>query len=243
MKKGLTIVLVVLAVVIAGAAYVGYRAIGFVKEIVASCKAGCVWEQNGNGPLVRGSGHVVTENRQVAPFNAIRLESSAAVTITRGDAQNVAVTSDDNLLEFLLAEVKDGTLHLAYQPNRSFRGTSAHYRITVVDLRDITLRGSGNVRADGLAGAGVSAAISGSGNMQLSGRVDQLTLAVSGSGNLDAGALQAKSANVSVTGSGNATVNATDTLDAKVSGSGDIRYLGTPKLTQHVSGSGSIKPK
>ena len=139
--------------------------------------------------------------------------------------------------------MKDGTLHLAFQKDKSFVATTAVYRITVADIRDIRVSGSGDIQADKLDGAELSARVAGSGNIRLSGRADNLTLAISGSGNLDAGALQAKSATVSVSGSGNATVNATDTLDASVNGSGDIRYLGAPKLTPQISGSGSIKKK
>ena len=243
MKKVMLIVLVILVGVIGGAAYVGYTLLQTVKSAVASgCGNGCVREDHG-GPIVLGSGHVTTESRQVAKFTSIRLESSANVEIDRTGTESLSVTGDDNLLAFFTSEVKDGTLYLAYAKDKSFQGKLPVYRVTVADLRDIQIRGSGDLQVASFDGAALSASIAGSGDMRLAGRTDDLTLSIAGSGNIDAAGLKAKRAQVSISGSGDATVNATDALDVRISGSGDLRYLGAPKLTQNVSGSGSVRQK
>jgi putative autotransporter adhesin-like protein len=192
---------------------------------------------------IQGSGNLTTEARTLPPFSSIKLNSSADVVIDRTGTQSVTVSGDDNILALFTTEVKDGTLHLAFAPDTSLRrGKSPLYRITVTDLRSIEIDGSGDVKVDHLDGAALTAGITGSGDMQLNGRVDELALSIEGSGDIDATELQAKRAKIRMSGSGDATVNASDTLDVQLSGSGDVRYVGSPKLTKDVRGSGSVEP-
>jgi hypothetical protein len=239
MKKVLSIILLVVICAVGGAAYVGYR---FVKNVIASGCSDCVYENNG-GAVIRGSGNVTTETRTVGKFTSIDLASSGNVVINRTGADSLSVTGDDNLLSFYTSEVKDGTLYLSFAKGKSFQGKIPIYRVTVADLRDIHVRGSGDLDASNLDGDALSVIVSGSGDVRLAGRADDLTLSISGSGSVDAAELKAQRAKVGVSGSGDATVNASDTLDARVSGSGSLRYLGAPKLTSDVTGSGSIEHK
>lgn len=208
----------------------------------SKCSSGCTMENHG-GEMIHGSGTVKTETRPVEKFTAVRLSSSANVVIERTGAESLTVTGDDNLVSLFISEVKDGTLYLSYAKGKSFEGKTPIYRISVSDLRKITVTSSGDVDASKLDGEALSASNSGSGNIRLAGQVGELTVAIDGSGNLDATKLSAKRAKVAVNGSGGAAVNVSDELDAKISGSGDISYLGLPKITSQVSGSGSIKPK
>ena len=242
MKK---VVLVVLAVVIAGAAYVGYSGFQGIRNVLAmasGCGSGCVREYHGD-PVIQGSGHVISETRKVGHFTAIRLDCAADVEIDRTGTESLSVSGDDNLLAFFTSEVRDDTLHLAFAKGKSFQGRTPVFRVTVADLRGIELHGSGDIRADHLDGAALSVAIAGSGDARLAGRTDELTLSIAGSGDVDAAGLKAKRAKVSIAGSGDASVNATDALDVRIAGSGDLRYVGAPKLTQAVSGSGSVSQK
>jgi hypothetical protein len=192
---------------------------------------------------IRGSGHVTTEARALPPFTSIRLDASGDVAIDRTGTQSVTVSGDDNLLAFFTTEVKDGTLYLAFATAKRFQGRSPLYRITVTDLRSIEINGSGDVKAEHLDGAALTASIAGSGDMHLNGRTDEFKVSIKGSGDVDAAGLKVKRAKVSMSGSGDAVVNASDTLDVQLSGSGDLRYVGTPKITMDVRGSGSVRPK
>ncbi len=239
MQKVLLIILAIVICVVGGGAYIGYSA---YRAIMAS--GGCIncFQIIGSGPMITGSGHVATETRKVTSFTSIALDSPANVMIEHTGTLSVSVTSDDNLLPYFTSEVKDSTLHLAVAPDKSFQGRSYPlYRITVADLRDIELHGSGDIRADKLDGPGVTLGVIGSGDVRLAGRVDDFALSLKGSGHVDASKLQAKRAKVDMSGSGDATVDASDTLDVHLRGSGDLRYVGTPKVTQDVSGSGRIQ--
>jgi hypothetical protein len=241
-RKGRRLVVpAVLLCVIAGAAYIGYSA---YRAIAAGAFCSHCVQVNNGGPMIQGSGHPATESRTVSPFTAVRVDSGADVVIDRTGTQTLSVTADDNLVSFLTAEVRDGTLYLAYAPDKSFQTSNLPlYHITIADLRAVEVRGSGDVKAEHLDSPALSVTLAGSADVSLVGRADDLSLTINGSGNLDAGGLAAKRAKVVMSGSGDATVNAGDTLDVQLSGSGDVEYLGSPKLTKDVRGSGSVSHK
>jgi carbon monoxide dehydrogenase subunit G len=236
MKKTLLVILVIV-----GAAYLGQAAYSVITGRTPS--ASFHIEFDNGGPTLKGSGHLVTENRTVPPFAAIHIASAANVVIDRTGTQALSVTADDNLVSGFASEVRDGTLYLsAHVPGLSFQTNAIPvYHVTVADLRAIDMSGSGNVKADHLDSPALSVTVAGSGNATLAGRADDVTFTIKGSGNVDAGGLGAKRAKVVVSGSGNATVNAADTLDIQMGGSGDLKYLGSPKVTQHGHGSGSVR--
>jgi hypothetical protein len=243
MKKVLLIILAIVVCAVVGAVYVGHSVFASIKGMMASsCVGNCAQVSNG-GPTIKGSGHVATENRSVAPFTAVRLEAPVNVVIDRTGTQSLSVTVDDNLLALFTTEVKDGTLYLGLAKDKSFQAQSAAFHVTVADLQGIEIRGSGDVKADHLEGPSLTVAIAGSGDVKLAGSVDDLAVSSKGSGDVDAGGLAAKHAKVVMSGSGDATINASDTLDVHMSGSGSLRYRGSPKLTQDVHGSGSVKPQ
>jgi len=210
---------------------------------ISTCTSDCT-QVNSDGPMVNGSGTPKTETRTVDKFTAIRLSGiGGKLVIERTGTESLSVTADDNLVSLFTSEVKDGTLTLSVAKGKSLSGKQPVYKVTVNDLREIDLNGSGSIEATKLAGNALAVGIAGSSSSKLAGEVDAVTITVSGSGSCDAGELKAKRAKVTVSGSGELTVNASDELDAKVSGSGSIRYVGTPKLTANSSGSGTIKPK
>lgn len=241
MKKVLLITFVVLILAVGVAVYGGYKA---VQHIIASggC-VGCVQVNNG-GPTIQGSGNIKTETRNVGDFGAIRLTSPAKVIITGAAANSVTVTADDNLLPLFISEVKDGTLSLSYAKDKSFQTKNFPvYHVGVANLRELQVAGSGDVKTSKLDSNTLSVVVTGSSDVSLAGRAEDLTVSASGSSSINAGELRAKTAKVVVRGSSDVTVNASDTLDAQVNGSGSLIYLGTPKLTKSVSGTGSIKQK
>ena len=89
---------------------------------------------------------------------------------------------------------------------------------------------------------GIDAKITGSGDMKLSGNVENLEVKVSGSGDFEGYSLEAANVEVYVSGSGDAQVTANSSIKARVNGSGDVRYKGNPERNDtKVMGSGTIK--
>jgi hypothetical protein len=196
---------------------------------------------NVGGSVIRGSGKLQTETRQVAQFTAIQLFVAGNAVIERSDAESLTVTADDNVLPLLTSEVRNGTLILSVEKGKSFQGTNPTYKISVRDLRMLDVAGSGTLKASRLDSDALAISVSGSGTITVEGKAGNLDASVAGSGTVDAARLVAKRAKATVSGSGTLTVNATDELEARVSGSGSIRYLGSPKVTSNIAGSGSIR--
>ena len=213
------------------------------NNVKSTCTSDCI-TVTGKGPMINGSGSLKTEARPVAEFSAIRLSDvDARVVIERTGSESLEVTADDNLVSLFTSEVKDGTLHLSVAKDRSVSGKRPLYKVTVSDLRQLGVSGSGTVEATGLDGESLSMSVAGSGEIVAAGRVDDLTISISGSGSCNAAGLKAQRAKVAVRGSGELTVNAADELEAIVSGSGSVWYVGSPKITPSISGSGSIQQR
>src|SRR5216684_1549417 len=199
--------------------------------------SGCVFDS------IDGSGHIITEPRTVAGFSNVSLSGSGQVVIEQTGTESLTVTTDDNLLPYIKAEVRGETLELGStnsMPN--IRPTNEIiFRLTVKKLDGLDVSGSGKAEARGVNADGIRIHISGSGNISAQGTADDLDLSISGSGGYRGEELKTKRATVGISGSGRAVIAVNETLNANVSGSGSIEYSGDPQISQHISGSGSVR--
>lgn len=191
---------------------------------------------------VVGSGRSTSESRAVSGFDEVALAGSGSLTITQTGTESLTIQADDNILPLLTSDVVGHRLTLGTKPNTSFETrTPITYRLTVKDLRGLSISGSGDATATGITTPSLTVSISGSGTVMLSGRAESQHVTISGSGEYRARDFATRTASVTVTGSGDAAVNCSETLDARVSGSGAIIYTGHPAVTQRVTGSGTIR--
>lgn len=232
--------------------------------LVATMVSGCiVIDLNGCGKeTVRGSGEVVTEERQVPEFKTIKLKGIGRVVLTQSQTHSIAIETDDNILPLIETEVQNEELIISQQ-NYNLRPTTLAFNITVANLKGIAISGSGEVIGKNrfvsddfyanISGAGdmaleldvtdLETKISGSGSMNLSGKANRHDAKISGSGKINAFDMHTKCVSLRVSGSGDCKVNATETLYARISGSGDVFYKGHPRITTKISGSGSLESR
>jgi hypothetical protein len=209
---------------------------------------------------VAGSGDMISESREVSGFDSVDLSGSGDVIITQGEGESLTIETDDNVMQYITSEVRDGTLHLGTEPRTIVRPTRLVFTLGVDELAavdvsgsssieaasietdglEIDVSGSGSVNVDSLTAGDLRVRISGSGVVQLAGEVPEQDIEISGSGDYRAGDLLTETTAVSVSGSGEATLWTTGSLDASVSGSGTINYYGAPTVTSSSSGSGDI---
>lgn len=213
--------------------------------------------------VVRGSGKVVEEEREVAGLTGVILNGVGHLTIERGDTERLRIEAEDNLLPYITSEVRGGVLEIGPRTNVNlWPRRPVNYYLTVVSLESVTVSGSGQVEARALeaerfdltvSGSGdakidsvdtqeLTVQISGSGKVDVAGgKADKQNLGISGSGKYTARELESVDAQVRISGSGAATIRVSDTLDVNVSGSGDVQYIGRPRINQTVSGSGKVR--
>ena len=222
-------------------------ALFLVAALGLAALAGCIVAIGGgdwyDAHVLHGNGDQVGELRELPPFRRIELRGSSDLDVQVGGAQSVEVRADSNLIELVTTEVRGDLLVISMQPGRySFqRGPELVVHVPALDALDI--HGSADASVTGVQGEHFRAAVSGSGDISATGRVDHLEARVSGSGDLRLGGLEARTADVRVSGSGDIRVDVRERLEAHVSGSGDIAYTGSPAKDVHVSGSGSVRRK
>jgi autotransporter translocation and assembly factor TamB len=191
---------------------------------------------------VRGSGVRAEEDREVAEFHAIELETCATVLVKVGEASSIHLSGDDNLLPKVETTVENGVLSVDLRGSCSFR-CGLELVISTPSLDGFTIEGSGDVKIAGLATGNVELAIEGSGTLSAQGTAENLIGSIEGSGSLGLAELDAARADLSIEGSGSMDVRVAKMLRYSIEGSGDIRYSGEPELGGEIEGSGSVEKR
>lgn len=194
------------------------------------------------GKLVRGSGNLVSEERQHSGFTGIELAGSADVEVSFGETESVVVEAEDNIISLIETDVRGSTLVIRTKPNTTIASSlPVRVLVTMKELKAVSLPGSGFITIDGLDAERVEFELPGSGTINASGVVDELQVSLPGSGELECQDLQARTAEVKLGGSGIVKVFASQGLDAAISGSGTIQYSGNPaNVKEKVTGSGEV---
>ena len=192
---------------------------------------------------IPGSGVSATEVRDVADFERIQLSGVGKVSIRFGEQPSVAVTTDDNLLEYLKTDVVDGVLKIRFTENINAK-SKIEFDIIATELVGLSCSGSGSFEIEGLDGDTFQLTMSGATSGRADGKVQSLGVNLSGAGSLDLKELEATSAKVRVSGAGSVSVYADSKFDGSVSGVGAIDVYGEPEdVSRSVSGVGKINIK
>jgi hypothetical protein len=215
------------------------------------------------GKSIKGDGNVTTITRSTDSYDEIKCAGSMDFILVSGTEGNIKIEGEENLLKYIITEVKNNTLKVRVKKGvslRSSRNKAIKITIPFEDISDVSLAGSGDLwnkdvitatNLDvSLAGSGdivlnikttsVEGSIAGSGDLTLKGSTNNLEAKVAGSGDFHGFGLQSNNTEVSVAGSGDAQVVSIQNLKARVAGSGDIVYKGNPITDTKVAGSGSI---
>jgi hypothetical protein len=187
------------------------------------------------------SGKPATESRNVNGFNTVTLEGSGQLIVEQTGTESLTITADDNFLPYLTSDVSGGHLTLGTKGASGLSSsTPVLYKLSVNNLTEITLSGSGSVNGKGFRADSLKIAIGGSGDITADGAVERLELLLAGSGSYRGDGLQGKDVNVQILGSGSAVLAASQKLDVIIAGSGSVEYLGNPVVTTKSLGSGSV---
>ena len=197
-------------------------------------------------------------------FDRIILDGSLEVRLKQGDRDEAAVAPDSEAQE---VEVRISGGRLVIHDTGSWRfwskarpkvdvqmrelkqliisGASDVYAAAPFKSDSLTLHisGTGLVRFDSLDAAQLRFVISGAGDGQLAGKVEDMRLNISGKGKLQADQLRATRAIVQISGVGNAQLWVTESLKIGISGVGTVDYWGEPQVSRSTSGLGTINSR
>ena len=218
------------------------------------------------GKKIKGNGKMVTVERSVGSYDEVALSGWFDLEIVSGKEGELTLSGEENLLEHIKTEVKNGKLVVKtekgynLQPS-SWKSGGIKVVVPVEEINAVTMSGSGDIvgktklRADNFSvvmsgsgditleieGGNIESTLSGSGDIRLSGKSERFAVKISGSGDIHAYDLEANNVDAVVSGSADIKVTALETLKARVSGSGDIHYRGNPeKIDSKTSGSGDV---
>lgn len=213
---------------------------------------------------IEGNGKIRKESRSVGNFTAISSSGSWDVMVAYGESSSIQVEGDENLLEYIETKVEGDKLVIRSKKSANLRSRNKiTVYVSLTRLTGVSLSGSGDILGQGkfsndgntdfkVSGSGsiklalhkvqrADVAVSGSGNIRLSGSAGTVHVRISGSGNVDCGELISDNATANVSGSGNIKLNANNSIDASISGSGNVSYRGAASdVRKHVSGSGRV---
>lgn len=215
-----------------------------------------------------GSGKQRTETRAVSGFQAIDSRAGIDLVLRQGTREGIELSGEDNILPLIETKVVDdrGVPTLVIGPKRGTSFTTHLPLAATVDLitlKALALSGGGKVSSDALktmvlklsiSGSAtvklrqlsadeVSADVSGSGDLEFSGRSTKLGVSVSGRCDVDTRGLEADDVRIDIAGSGDAAVTARKTLSVSIAGSGSVVYAGDPVVKSSIAGSGSVRKK
>jgi cytoskeletal protein CcmA (bactofilin family) len=210
---------------------------------------------------IRGEGEVVKQQIVLPSFDGIDLAFDGEVILTPGPAQNVVIEGQQNIIDNIKREVKDGSWSISFIKNvKDAKDVKVYVTVPVMD--HVGLSGSGSIRSTdkfgglkdvelAVAGSGdidmaidaktTKLRISGSGDIALAGSTGSLEIAISGSGDVTAKDLVSSACKVQISGSGDAAVHVNGELETLISGSGDVYYRGNANVTARISGSGEVE--
>lgn len=191
---------------------------------------------------VKGSGNVVSEKRDVADFKAIEVGGIFDVEVVAQKDFSVEVEADDNIMQFVKTEVRNGTLEISTDKKVSTK--NLRIRISAPDIDNLDVSGVAKVSLANLKNDSLKVETSGASKVKVDGETRNFDADLSGASRVDAESLRAENANVDGSGASNASVNVFGDLKADLSGASKVTYVGNPKnLEKSTSGASSVKGK
>lgn len=209
-----------------------------------------------------GNGNVVTQERNITDdFTEVRGSAGLDVYLTQGKENKIVVEADENLLEYISTDVKNGKLHVTTSSNIG-RSKAKKVYVTFKELNNIEASSGADVIGNSViksqnlslrssSGADLKVEVfsqeiaikSSSGSeVEVSGKASSLKADASSGSEIDAKKLMVVNCNAEASSGAEVTVNVKDKLETNVSSGGNVNYYGNPvSVNSNKSSSGSVK--
>lgn len=202
-----------------------------------------------------------TQTRNVKDFHAIDVATGIDLYVRMGTTEAVRVVADDDVIDDIITEVKNGTLHIYQKRNNWFNWGGNKTRkayVTVTELNKIDASSGSDVESENTlegnelkvstsSGSDVELDIyyknfsidaSSGSDAEISGKVKYLTAEASSGSDIDASDLESQYCEVSASSGSDISVRVSDELKAHTSSGADITYYGDPKMKDIEESSG-----
>lgn len=170
------------------------------------------------------------EPRKLASFSKVTANGSSDVMIKVGPKQSVVVHAEDDELDQIRTEVRNGELKIWRKSGRlGFGNHSAYVEITVPALIRLESNGSGDANVENMKAKEFTLIQQGSGDVTIDGSCDEIDITSQGSGDLESSRLICGKIEVNLRGSGDMELHHVKAarLDLDAVGSGDVSMKGS----------------
>ena len=191
---------------------------------------------------VKGSGKRVVQKREISPFTSISTEGAFTIEVTCQKDPSLEVEGDDNVLEFVTAEVRGNELRLT--SSKSFSTDEpVRFKITVPNLEGLTVSGAGRIDIKGMKNEKFEIDSNGAPNIVVAGTTNTIDIDSNGAGRIDTQNLHASRGVVDSKGVSRIDLDVSEQLDITVSGPSTVTYTGDPVVNKTVNGPGKVEKR
>jgi hypothetical protein len=192
------------------------------------------------------------------PFDGVEVSGAAVIRYQQGPKDQVFVEGDDDAQQAVALELRGGLLSIRPAGAWKFWATRrsqitvqsmALSRLVISGAADwlaaapvqvgrlvVNISGAGLARFDHLKAEQLNFGVSGAGDGQVAGTVQQLEVRISGRSDFRGEQLMSQRARVTVSGIGDVKVWATDELLISVAGVGNVDYWGSAQVQRRAAG-------
>jgi hypothetical protein len=217
------------------------------------------------GSRVKGSGNIITENRNETGFSNIDVSGDIDVYIKQDSTSSVKVEADDNILEYIEVHTEGSTLEI-YTENNIRLKPSHKIKVYVSnpEYKELQVSGASSIRSeneitspDGLhvdiSGASegrlevnapkVSVNLTGASNASIKGKTKDFEGGASGASKIRGFDLLSENADVDASGASHIEIYASVKIDGQASGASSVDYKGNAQSSVEKSGASSVNKK
>ena len=176
---------------------------------------------------VIGNKKIVFQERIVSAYSQIEILGCADVVLTEGEVGQIKVETSENVLPYVITEVKGETLVVKLK----------HYGVSYVPKLKVYVPIDENFQKIAIIGKGIVTT-----HKNFSLQLDSLEVVLKGDGNFLGKELSTRKAILSIIGAGNIEALVTEEVQAKIKGYGYISIFGNPpQKNTNIKGNGKIQ--
>lgn len=225
---------------------------------LSSCGFGINIGDFGNGK--KGSGTIVEDIRNVtADFTEVHASEGIEVYVTQEENFGILVEADDNIIDLIGTEIKNGKLKIHAEENIGNATKKVYVSLPIVSSLQSSsgarLTGQNQISTTSLrmaasSGARLNAAVntpkleldaSSGAHIEVAGNAGEVYADSSSGANVSAKDLKSKTCKAQASSGANISIYVSDALDASASSGANISYDGDAAVTENKSVSGNVR--
>lgn len=229
----------------------------FLVLFLSSCGFDINFGEFGSGKT--GNGTVVEENRKITDdFSTVHASEGLDVYVTQGDDFSITVEADENIIDLIGTDIKNGRLKIHAIENigratkkvfvslpdvKSLQSSSGAHLTTqnLIKGDDITIdSSSGSIVNVEVTADQIEIDASSGANIEIAGKAREVYVDGSSGANINAKNLLSKECRADGSSGANISVNVSDLLNADASSGANISYSGEATVKKNKSVSGSV---